>query len=162
MACAPFETTVIPLPMKQGVFGIALTTGDPLADRLLDGAVETPAAIETRSGAWPSAPFALQPLARLRHVLRLEAEDDDVGLAGRLGVVGRARQAQLLESFSAVWRVRAVQASCPASTFPERRSPPASARPMVPEPMMAIRFPVSIGPSPVPGKGGGIVLDGRD
>ena len=147
--------------MKQGVFGIALTTGIPSPTASSMATVEMPAAIETRSGAWPSAPFA-ESVTRLRHVLRFQAEDDDVGPTGRLGVVGRtaAGPARRRASRPSA-RVRAVQASCPASTLPERRSPPASARPMVPEPMMAIRFPVSIGPSPVPGKGERIVLDGR-
>jgi hypothetical protein len=73
--------------MKQGVFGIALTTGIPSPSASWREPVETPAAIES--------PLRPQPLARLRHVLRLEAEDDDVGFTDRFGVVRGADEPEL-------------------------------------------------------------------
>ena len=56
VAWAPFETTVIPFPMKQGVFGIARTTGIPAPTASSMAAVETPAAIETRAACGRARP----------------------------------------------------------------------------------------------------------
>ena len=58
LAPLPLATTVMPLPMEQGVLGMARSTGQapPLASS--KNAVLTPAAMEMSRGLWARAPFA--------------------------------------------------------------------------------------------------------
>ena len=73
--------------MSAGMLGMTLTTRTPLPSRSSMKAVSIPAAMETTSacGAIASRQFGKD----LRHVLRLDGEEDQVGVPHRLPVVGR-------------------------------------------------------------------------
>src|SRR5664279_3205293 len=133
----------MPFPIRQGVFGIARRTGGSSPNRPSRYPVLMPAAIERTRGRLPPRPRLSTAFATsfgLTHRITRSAP----AAASAFAVVQATDSSAA--TFSALALVRAVARICFGLTRPDLRSPDAMVRPMVPDPMIAIRFVASMKP----------------
>jgi len=131
----------MPLPMRQGVFGMARRTGVSSPNSPSRYPVLTPAAIDTTRGLFPPCPRLSTALA-MSFGLTQRITRSAPSAAVALAVVQATESSR--ETFSALAFVRAVARTCSGFTLRDSRSPETMVRPMVPDPMTAIRLSASM------------------
>src|SRR5450759_2465736 len=91
VAWLPLASTVMPFPIRQGVFGIARRTGVSSPNKPQKARADAGGDRENEG------PLAAPPKAfdGLRDVLRLDAQDHEIGSSGRFRIRGGARHGQL-------------------------------------------------------------------